>query len=668
MGALGRFRAGRFAGSRFNGGRFGVLEVVGRITLDGLTNNPTHGLTAQTGVQLTGTSTDTITNPQWQSNASGSFSDIAGATAFDYNPTIGVDGVVNLSRVRMTGLIDGQPVVSPSYVVRYAPPTANGVIPLQEWFLNQAITPINLSTYFSTGEDVAYTITSGSPAAGVALASGEVSGVPTEVTTGSFDVTAEDSGGAAVQTVSFSVTDLPLSAPILIDSAIFDPASGGNPPSLSHELTYDGARTLTVYGAFVDSSVGTPTKAQLRAGTGGGILEAYSQVISLPSTGLELSGFTSISNDADGHHYFIEEDGPNPQSSLIEVLAVSGINFTAATVQTAVTDIVDASTWTLTFDKPIYGTGDPADWAVTSLGDSPTIDSVIVNGTTTVVLNLSGDLPEAGDALTASYSGGDLVDEDGNTITDISGQVVTNNLPAGGFTENAVNFDGQTFFTATAPYPSNIRSAVFMASFEVTENGSRQCLSGWGANSSSNALHADYNSSAGTVNIRFDMEDSLGNAIALFIPFAGVTDRFHVIAAAHNDGTGLYGQLAVRDETGATYTVVSDSNTGVTGVATLAVDVASAPRVFNESAGLAQDFQGRAFRNAAWFSPTGASLADVSTVAVQDRFTDGDAIVDPAIAQAEYGTPIYDFNGTSADYNAATQDGSATYTITGATT
>lgn len=250
-------------------------------------------------------------------------------------------------------------------------------------------------------------------------------------------------------------------------------------------------------------------------------------------------------------------------------------------------------------------------------------------------------------------------------------------VPAGGsFTETAVAADGGDYLDASAAYPSNIRAALFFASFVTDHSSARQMLSHWnsgGANS--NSLHADFNASTGTTAVRFDIEDSQANSILLNLTHSGDTDRLHVLISVYNDGTGLYSTMALWNETSAqaagswATTTANDTTTALDGNLTL--DNATAPRLFNEIAGTPlQGFNGDVYRNAAWFSTTASEIADVTSASTQNNFTSGAALVDPATARTAYGSHAraYDLYGAASNYNITGGDAGGDTALTWTTT
>lgn len=124
----GRFKSGRFASGRFASGRFGVGATLSySVSIAGLTSNPTHGPTAQIGVELTasasGWSAAAPASVAWQWHDAGGA--ISGATAASYAPVAGLD--LDGLYVIATPSDTYAPRSSAVYTVRFAPPTQNAL-------------------------------------------------------------------------------------------------------------------------------------------------------------------------------------------------------------------------------------------------------------------------------------------------------------------------------------------------------------------------------------------------------------------------------------------------------------------------------------------------------------------------------------------------------------
>lgn len=455
-----------------------------------------------------------------------------------------------------------------------------------------------------------------------------------------------------------------VSAPITIDASSYVASGSGNDPSITHTLTYGGGRTLTAYGAFVDSASGDPSAAQLEAGSGAGIIEGSSQVLTIPSSGLELTGFTSSSETADEFHYFIKESGNSPQSSLIEILTATGIDFSPATVQSAATDSTDGSTWTLTFDEAVYGTGTAGDWTLGGAAGA-TISSVTINSTTSVVINVGGTLPTDASTLTISYSGGDLRDVDGNTIADIVAQSVTNNVPAvGGFTETGVVLDGSQFYVAES-LPTGQASFLMMGSLICTGN-TRMAFMDY--DSYDGGCHVDNVSGNGLCGVRVEMFDNGTDKVQTTDETITNGTRYHFLWSIWREPAALRHIVYIYDTSTSTWTEARN-DTEALGVGTELVLSGADPMALfarNGSTG-SHRFAGTVYRAALWTSPSTAAIADITSASVRNNFTNGSSIADPSISQTAYAaaTLHVDLNGSVADWNAGTHGGDMTLLKTG---
>ena len=173
------------------------LEIVpARVYLadiTGLTDNATHGLTAQIDVMLTGVVSslagDETVLHRWTLDGSV----ISGANSATYVPVSGDD----LGILRYSPTVDGSLVDSVPFTVRLAPPVAGSLTAVNEPQGSGKPT-VNLAAGF-TGQNLAYTSDQA-----WATVSGSTLTISDEVRTGTVQITAENSGGSAF--VDLSVT------------------------------------------------------------------------------------------------------------------------------------------------------------------------------------------------------------------------------------------------------------------------------------------------------------------------------------------------------------------------------------------------------------------------------------------------------------------------------
>lgn len=140
---------------------------------------------------------------------------------------------------------------------------------------------------------------------------------------------------------------------------------------------------------------------------------------------------------------------------------------------------------------------------------------------------------------------------------------------------------------------------------------------------------------------------------ALFGPTAApvaIGERVHMLGRGFRD-TQLRAELVTwQGSTGAWSAVYQDDNGGPTST----FDMDNNPLRLLERTNDGHFFNGTLYRLTLWFGVS----PDVSQAAVQDLFTNGGSIIDPAVAIASLGTPIFDIRGNAAAVNTAAHNGS----------
>ncbi|MGC3940446.1 BspA family leucine-rich repeat surface protein [Roseobacter sp. EG26] len=208
-----------------------VAPIVYTAQITGLTANPTHGLTAQIGVPLTGL----IPNLQGGETVVHGWRDdsglISGATAASYTPVAGQD----LQTIRYAPNVNGEDVLSLGHTVRHAPPVAGSLAAVVE--TQGTGTPtVNLAAGF-TGSNLIY-----SENVAWAVITGSTLTINDELRTDTLRITATNSGGSAEVDLSVTIT-APVTAPaqmnapsLVVNSAsqitaslAADPDDGGAP-------------------------------------------------------------------------------------------------------------------------------------------------------------------------------------------------------------------------------------------------------------------------------------------------------------------------------------------------------------------------------------------------------------------------------------------------------
>lgn len=177
-----------------------AAAIVYSASLSGLTDNATHGLTAQIGTALMGTisplqgSEDIV--HRWRLDGAL----IGGADTASYTPLAGQ----NLQNLRYAPAVNGTDVVSDAHLVRHAAPVAGTLVAVST--VQGSGTPqVNLSAGF-TGDDLGF-----SEAVNWASISGSVLTIADEVRNVTLPITATNSGGAATVDLSVEIT-----APVVV--------------------------------------------------------------------------------------------------------------------------------------------------------------------------------------------------------------------------------------------------------------------------------------------------------------------------------------------------------------------------------------------------------------------------------------------------------------------
>ena len=220
---------------------------------------------------------------------------ITGATASTYAPTIGTAGVADASLIGVTVTIDSEPYSSAARQIRYAAGAAP-TIAAQTWTVGVAV---NLDAA-ATGANLTFSYAATGLPAGLAIntSTGAITGTPTAATAGSATVTATDQYGREVgysiawfivdavaesfqftletttTNESFQITFSPTADPADDWDAVLDWGDGSplehitDNTARSNTYATAGTQTVTVHGSlpnirFADS----PDKAKVRTVT-----------------------------------------------------------------------------------------------------------------------------------------------------------------------------------------------------------------------------------------------------------------------------------------------------------------------------------------------------------------------------------------------------------------
>lgn len=203
----------------------------------------------------------------------------------------------------------------------------SGTVPTQNLTQDAAMTPLDLSTYFSgTETPFSYAVQTGTLPAGLSLNSstGVISGTPTATGTASIVVRATDDGSDTADTNSF---DIVVAAADVTAPTLSSP-SGTQTGSTTADLSvYTNEGNGTLYWV-VTTSATSPSVAQVQAGldhTGAAAADDGSQVVS--GTGAQSANATGLTADTTYYVHFQQEDAATNDSTVS-----TSSSFTTATV------------------------------------------------------------------------------------------------------------------------------------------------------------------------------------------------------------------------------------------------------------------------------------------------------------------------------------------------
>lgn len=320
-----------------------------------------------------------------------------------------------------------------------------------------------------------------------------------------------------------------------LNSVVFVPGGSGTPDSLTIGYSGDATGFLPYIGTGNDPF--TVTAAQLYAGSGGtGEIEFTSYTL---GTDISITGLTSASEAADRIAVALIRSSDGGLFSAVLQATVSGLDFTAPTLDTAETDVA-GTTVTLTLTENIFGTEDTADWTVEINSTPQTPSAVNITGDT---VDLTITAPAFGDTVTVSYSGGDLVDSNGNALAGFTDQAVTNNVPETSTVGDLIGVFHQSVDIETDGTTQETTSDVFPGAgtwlVQIFNNGTGPdpfTLSG-AAISASTLLHSQTNSQC--------------HVLQYLVTTSGASN---LIVTATTASTSFHRVIAVLDATGLTAT------------------------------------------------------------------------------------------------------------------
>ncbi|MEL6643264.1 MAG: hypothetical protein AAFQ79_04955 [Pseudomonadota bacterium] len=248
----------------------------------------------------------------------------------------------------------------------------------------------------------------------------------------------------------------------------------------------------------------------------------------------------------------------------------------------------------------------------------------------------SGTLP-----LTVTGLTNDIVyevDTGDGTLTEIT--------PSSAFAETPVTADGSAYLQSAITIPDT-DAFLWFGSYIPGVNGRLALLSTAGVTGS---MHS-WDDAAGPRFRSYVRSD--GAALIHTSPSVPVGTRIHALVRGYGSGGDMIVDVALWDSVSGAWSLLGpEARNG--SVFEFSTGMSGPYRLFERSDSGGQGFNGTVFRTAMW---TGVS-PDITQSAVRDVFTNGGIAIDPALAVAAYGTPIFDLYGPAARFNTPTHGGS----------
>ena len=335
--------------------RLGIGVSLDNMNLSGLAN-PTASVTglvsgvARNATALTAVLTNEVASSwQWLLNDVA----ISGAITATYTPTVGTDSVADDDEISVR--INGS-YTSNSYNVRYAPGSAAGALADQSFVENTG------AQTFATAGDFTLTNLTGTYSVNV------IAGVSINSSTGvvSFatDTMSVQAGTSIVvtftdqysRTITSAFSLAITAAPSDTTDPVFN-SSSYNSATRTISVNITEANPSRVYWALV-ANPSTPTAAQIKAGTGGGILDAGDYAY---SDGANSDVITVTNETGDEIHMVATDTAGN--GDTVEIITGVVVDSTIPTLSSSspvdnATDFSTTANPTLTFSENVaFGTG-----------------------------------------------------------------------------------------------------------------------------------------------------------------------------------------------------------------------------------------------------------------------------------------------------------------------
>ena len=447
-----------------------VTQLDFAATISGLTQNPTHGLSAQSGVQIvaaaggySGVAPQSVSF-QWATVESG---DISGATQAEFTPSaMTYDGEALFCRITPAGYPAKN---TPSYAIRHAPPVAAGALWDEIADLGSGPEKFDVSHDF-TGLNLVFSVAG--PGVTIEPATGLLT-IQTDaaVPGATVTVTATNSGGVVQSSFLLTVEAGDLGPGPYLAPPVLDPAAD------EISLTVDSDCTIW----WRRDPTGTnPDAAQVMAGGG---LDSGSFVVSAGSAVLDIT----FSTGSDGWQEisFVAAVSPD-EPSIVQTVAIE-IDTTdpallASQPEAGAVGVATDAALSLTFDEAMNTNAGSVTLArvggaaveifdlVSLAGDAGGLAAWTMGGTL-LTLTPGAEL-ESSSEYALRWSG--LTDNDGNRLADNSGDTAFSFVTEATYAQQLVNTNGSAVLVHPA-FGGNEPSLTFSlwlrpATFEGTQD------------------------------------------------------------------------------------------------------------------------------------------------------------------------------------------------------
>ena len=235
------------------------------------------------------------------------------------------------------------------------------------------------------------------------------------------------------------------------------------------------------------------------------------------------------------------------------------------------------------------------------------------------------------------------------------------------YSESGAATGGSGWLTFPAPLPSSPEHLWFF-SYRSSQDA-RKLLLGFKDTTNRHGLSLDWSKSGdGAQRPRLKIIVNSGT-FEYSMPLQALGDRLHLLVSQQIVGGNARTIAYLWNESSSSWAEVINATAGGGSATTFAYGTQSGTSLFAALGG-----QRRAtltsYRAAFWTAAELSSgLPDITQPTVQDSFTSGLHLADPATSHATFGTPLYDIHGPASVYNAGTNLGSGgDFTVNGSFT